>query len=123
MKKQFTSLKVLFLLLTWAFSMHAYAQEVKIAGKVTDATDGTSIPGVTVLIKGTSKGTTTDIDGKYDINANAGTILVFSYIGYAPQEVAVGVAKTVNISLKSIATGLNEVVVIGYGQIRRNRIG
>ncbi|NVO21213.1 MAG: TonB-dependent receptor [Bacteroidetes bacterium] len=119
MKKQFTSFKVLFLFLVWAFSTHAYAQEVKISGKVTDATDGSSIPGVTVLIKGTSKGTTTDIDGKYDINANAGTILVFSYIGYSQQEVAVGTQKSINISLKPTATGLNEVVIIGYGQVKK----
>lgn len=119
MKKQLISFKVLLLLLIWAIGIQAYAQGVKISGIVTDATDGKSLPGVTVLIKGTTKGTTTDIDGKYVVDANAGATLVYSYIGFAPQEVVVASQKTINITLSPIATGLSEVVVIGYGQVKK----
>jgi len=120
MKKQIISFKVLFLFLVWAFSMHAYAQEVKVTGNVTDAADGKSLPGVTVLIKGTAKGTTTDLDGNYSVNVSAGATLVFSYIGYTPQEILVGAQKKIDVALSSSTTGLSEVVVIGYGQVKKS---
>ncbi len=120
MKKQFISFKVLFLILVWAFSFQAYAQEVKLTGKITDGADGKTLPGVTVLIKGTSTGTISDIDGKYSLNVNAGSTLVFSYIGYTTQEVVVGAQKTIDVVLSSSSTGLSEVVVIGYGQVKKS---
>ncbi|MBK7213739.1 MAG: SusC/RagA family TonB-linked outer membrane protein [Bacteroidales bacterium] len=120
MKKQLFSFKVLCLFLVMAFSMQAFAQGVKITGKVTDATDGKSLPGVTVLIKGTTKGTTTDIDGNYTLDVTSGATLVFSYIGYTSQEVAAGAQKVLNIVLSPSSTGLSEVVVIGYGQVKKS---
>lgn len=119
MKKQFISFKVLFLILVWAFSLQAYAQDIKITGKVTDGADGKTLPGVTILIKGTSTGTTTDIDGKFSLTAKVGSTLVFSYIGYTSQEIVVGAQKTIDVVLNQMSTGLSEVVVIGYGQVKR----
>jgi iron complex outermembrane receptor protein len=120
MKKQTTFLKVMFLFLIWALSLHAYAQDVKISGKVTDAIDGSSLPGVSIVIKGTTNGTITDIDGKYSLNANVGATLEFSFIGYNKQEVVVGAQRVLNVALQVAATGLNEVVVIGYGQVKKS---
>lgn len=87
-----------------------------VKGKVVDAKTKEAIIGVNVLIKGTSRGTTTDIEGNYTLNAvNPNTILVFSYVGYAKQEVPVGNKSVIDISLSPEINGLQEVVVIGYG--------
>lgn len=119
MKKHLQSFAILFLLISWAFASQAFAQEVKIAGKVKDAKDGSSLPGVSILVKNTTRGTTTDIDGNFSINTNVGSTLVFSFIGYTSQEVVVGTQKILNISLNPSVTGLEEVVVIGYGQVKK----
>ncbi len=92
-----------------------FAQGGKVTGKVTDATDGQTLPGVTILVKGTTNGTTTDISGSYSIVVDPNAILVFSYIGYETQEITVQPNTTVNVVLKIKSTGLNEFVVIGYG--------
>jgi TonB-dependent starch-binding outer membrane protein SusC len=120
MKKQSTFLKVLFLFLVWAFSVQAYAQDVKITGKVTDAIDGSSLPGVSIVVKGTTTGTITDIDGTFSLSVRVGASLEFSFIGYNKQELVVGSQRTLNVEMKSSATGLNEVVVIGYGQVKKS---
>jgi TonB-dependent starch-binding outer membrane protein SusC len=120
MKKQSTFLKILFLFLVWALSVNANAQDVKITGKVTDAIDGSSLPGVSIVVKGTTSGTITDIDGKFSLSVNTGATLEFSFIGYVKQEVVIGTQRTLTIALKSSATGLSEVVVIGYGQVKKS---
>lgn len=97
------------------------AKEIK--GKVLDAQDGTAVPGVTVSIKGQSSGTLTDINGSYSISIpDQGAILVFSSIGYVSQEVAVGSQSIVNVSLESDVKGLEEVVVVGYGAVRKSDV-
>ncbi|MDP5231392.1 MAG: TonB-dependent receptor [Cellulophaga sp.] len=88
-----------------------------ISGTVS-AEDG-PLPGASVLVKGTTTGTTTDFDGNYTIAADAQSTLVFSYIGYAAKEVKVGTQKTINVSLES-DNKLDEVVVIGYGTQRKS---
>lgn len=85
-----------------------------IHGKVTD-TKGNALVGVTVQVKGTSKGTVTDANGEFSIEAPENATLVVSYIGYQTEEVAVGGKTSITITLKTSATGLNEVVVVGYG--------
>lgn len=107
MKKIFT------LLIFTLFTLFTYSQGRVISGTVTGE-DGKGIPGVTVLLVGTSTGTVTDLDGKYNISANQG-VLRFSYIGFATQEVTIGTQNTINIVLLEELTELNEVVVIGYG--------
>lgn len=90
------------------------AQNTVITGKVVDET-GSELPGVNILVKGTSQGTTTDFEGNYSINVPPGSTLVFSFIGYTPQEVVVGNQAVVNVTMTSDVTTLNELVVVGYG--------
>ena len=86
-----------------------------VKGVVTDV-NGESLPGVSVKVKGTNIGTTTDLDGRYTINApENNSVLVFTYIGYLTQEVIISGRSTVNVSLEPSTTSLSEVVVIGYG--------
>lgn len=92
-----------------------YAQAPRLSGKVTDAADGGPLPGVSIKVKGTQKGTVTDNNGAYSIEAAKGAILVFSYIGYTIKETTVGDQQTIDISLSAQNDQLNEVVVIGYG--------
>ncbi len=96
------------------------AQERTVSGTVKDAT-GSAMPGVSVMIKGTALGTTTDGDGVYNLTMTSGT-LVFSFIGYAPQEVVVENQTTVNIVLEEAANTLEELVVIGYGSQKKKDI-
>lgn len=87
----------------------------KISGKVTDGT-GAGLPGVSVALKGTSTGTVTNPNGEYTINVpDNGAVLVFSFIGYNPQEIAIGAQARVDVVLAASAKGLNELVVVGYG--------
>jgi TonB-dependent starch-binding outer membrane protein SusC len=97
---------------TWSTS--AFAQARKISGKVVDAGDGSSVPGATVLVKGTTKGTATDPDGNYSIEASNGSTLVFSFVGYKSQEVILGNQSILNVSLDTDASALSELVVTGY---------
>lgn len=97
----------------------SFAQEQSISGTVTDAS-GLPIPGVNVIIKGTSTGTQTDFDGKYSINANQGDVLTFSYVGLTTKEVTVGTSSTINVTLQESAEALDEVVVTAFGSSDRN---
>ncbi len=95
--------------------------EEMIKGKVTD-TNGEGLPGVTVIIKGTTKGTSTAVDGSYSINANTGDVLLFSFIGYATQEIKVGTGSEINVSLAESTSTLNEVIVTGTRSQGRTKI-
>lgn len=95
------------------FSLFAFAQ-VKITGVVKD-NDGGTVPGATVLIKGTSNAVSTTADGKFSINAPADAVLTISFIGYNPQDVPVNGRTTLNVVLSSSSKSLNDVVVVGYG--------
>jgi len=97
-----------------------YAQEATtISGTVTDANSGDPLIGVSVLVKGTTTGTATDISGRYQLTAPANGTLVFTYIGYTTLEQPVNSQNTINVSLAASASALNEVVVIGYGTASR----
>src|SRR5699024_3943264 len=76
---------------------------------------GNPLIGVTVQVKGTKVGTTTDADGHFEIEADENATLVFSYVGYQDKEVTVNGRENINVTMTSSATGLNEVVVVGYG--------
>jgi len=90
------------------------AQAQTVSGTVSEPNG--PLPGANVLVKGTTNGTTTDFDGNYTLNDVAtGSVLVFSYVGFAPQEVAVNGRSTVNVTLQEDAAALDEVVLIGYG--------
>jgi TonB-dependent starch-binding outer membrane protein SusC len=98
------------------------AQERTISGKVTSAKDASALPGVNVVIKGTTSGTVTDVQGLYTITAPSNATLQFSFIGLVTQEVEVGERSTIDVSLSEDATQLTEVVVVGYGTQERGDI-
>ncbi len=93
----------------------SFAQGRVITGTVTSVEDGSTLPGVTVLVKGTSSGVTTDIDGNYTITVANDAVLEFSFIGFKKQSIAVGQSSILNVALEIDLVGLEEVVVIGYG--------
>jgi len=110
--------KWLFTVLILILSTSVYAQQVTVTGKVTDETN-MGLPGVSVLVKGGKKGTTTDFDGNFEISVSASKTLIFSYLGYQAQEMRVGKKSIINIQLQVDTNQLNEVVVIGYGEVKR----
>ncbi len=94
--------------------------ELLVRGKVTDS-QGESIPGVTITVKGTSGGTITDIDGNFSIMVDeAADILIFSFVGMKSQEVSIGDRNEINVTLEEDLVGLDEVVVVGYGSMRKS---
>jgi TonB-dependent starch-binding outer membrane protein SusC len=108
--------------LTWS---SIYAQERSVSGKVTDQASGDPLPGVSIVVKGTSQGTVTDTEGSYRLPLPGNeSVLVFSFIGYAVKEVPVAGQTTINVSLATDAKALGEVVVTGYStQSKRDITG
>ncbi|HPM31590.1 MAG TPA: carboxypeptidase-like regulatory domain-containing protein, partial [Chryseolinea sp.] len=122
MKKNYWSLvrtASVFLLLFMTFA--AFAQKKVVEGTIADA-GGSPIPGVNVIIKGTTTGVASDANGKFSIEADAEDVLVISFIGYTPQEIKVGNQTKMNVSLVEDVSTLEEVVVVGYGEMRKNDI-
>lgn len=109
--------KILLLGLTlFLVNAMAFAQGRVVTGTVSSLEDGLGVPGATVLVKGTTIGTATDIDGKYSINVPAGSnVLVFTFVGLTSQEVNIGNRSTINVALEADITALSEVIVTGYG--------
>ncbi len=118
-QKIYCSLSVL-LVCTLCVS-YSFAQNVQVQGTVLDET-GEPLPGVTIMVKGTSLGATTDIDGKYAISSPSDGILVFSFIGYTPVEVTVGNQSQVDVTLQPDLSDLEEVVVVGYGTAKKSQL-
>ncbi|MCX6218018.1 TonB-dependent receptor [Spirosoma sp.] len=97
-------------------------QELTVSGKVLSGDDNTGLPGVSVAVKGTTRGTSTDANGEYRISVpNNRAVLVFSAVGFVSQEVTVGNKSTVNLTLSTDTRALNEVVVIGYGSQKKSQ--
>ncbi|MFB1041116.1 MAG: carboxypeptidase-like regulatory domain-containing protein, partial [Polaribacter sp.] len=100
----------------------ATAQTINVKGVVKDATTGEVLPGVSILIKGTVKGTETDFDGLYSIsNLEKDATLVFRYLGYKQQEI-IAVNGTLDISLEYSEESLDEIIVVGYGSQKRKDV-
>jgi TonB-linked SusC/RagA family outer membrane protein len=99
----------------------SFAQQT-VSGKVTGADDGSGVPGVNILEKGTTNGTVSDSDGNYRISVGANATLVYSFVGYATTEVSVGSQSVLNVTLQSDVTALSEVVVTGYGSQEKKEI-
>jgi TonB-linked SusC/RagA family outer membrane protein len=96
------------------------AQQNVITGKVTDASSGEPLPGVNIVIKGTTIGTTSDINGKFTISVpNQDAVLVFSFVGYVTAEIPVAGKNTLEVALEQEVQKLDEVVVVGYGTTKR----
>ncbi|KQB43521.1 SusC/RagA family TonB-linked outer membrane protein [Flavobacterium aquidurense] len=105
--------------LNFVLSSTIYAQSTTIEGKITDAA-GLSLPGVNVQEKGTKNGTSTDFEGSFKINVtNNKAILIISYLGFQTQEVSIAGKSKVNVSLAEQSNSLNEVVVVGYGSVKK----
>jgi hypothetical protein len=115
MKKIYLLLSALFI-----WTQIVIAQTGQLTGKVSDPA-GDGLPGVSVKVKGTSQGTVTDGSGNYSINISSkNAVLVFSSIGYINKEEVVGTRNQINISLAEDSQSLNEVVVVGYGTMRKS---
>ncbi len=116
-------LSFLMLVVQVLLSIPASAQSRTISGKVTSDEEGEGLPGVNVLIKGSSTGTVTDFDGNYSLEVPSNeTSLVFSFIGYVSEEVYVGNQSVIDVNLSPDVTSLEEVVVIGYGTQKRSEL-
>ena len=117
-RKWYKMLFSLHLLIVFVSSM-AFAQQKTITGKVIDES-GSPVPGVTVIAKGTTLGTVTDTDGKYNLNLSSKTTtLSFTFIGMIPLDVPIGTSNVVNATMKTETIGVEEVIVVGYGVQRK----
>ncbi|MCY7349341.1 MAG: TonB-dependent receptor [Cytophagaceae bacterium] len=115
--------KLLLSLLLLLGGLVGYAQDRNVSGRVMSGTDNTPLPGVNVALKGTSRGTTTNAEGRYTLSVPAsGGTLVISSIGYLAQEIAVGTRTSIDINLIDDARGLDEVVVVGYGTQKKSQL-
>ena len=110
----------LLLLLFLASSNSAIGQSTNVSGTVYDE-NGEALPGASILIKGTSTGTVSDIDGKFDVNvSDASSILVVSFLGYISQEIDIAGRASIDINLEADLSELGEVVVVGYGTQKKS---
>jgi TonB-linked SusC/RagA family outer membrane protein len=111
------------LMMALVISTGLYAQERIISGTITDAKTNESIPGVNMIVKGTTIGTLSGVDGTYQLEVPAGNnILVFSFVGYITREIELGDSKTVNVALEPESKSLEEIVVVGYGTKRKSLV-
>ncbi len=115
MKEKQRMRKFLMLILSTVFSLGLFAQEVTLSGVVTSADDNQPLPGVTVVVKGTTNGTVTNFDGVYTLKVSGDAVLLFSFVGMKPQEIPVDGRTQVDVVLESDAFDVDEVVVVGYG--------
>ncbi|WP_026063079.1 SusC/RagA family TonB-linked outer membrane protein [Pedobacter arcticus] len=115
-QKRFSLFLILILFLGINDSL--FAQNTQITGKVTDD-QGVSIPGVSVSVKGSSSGAVTDLDGKFNISVAPKSTLIFRFLGFVTQELAVGDKQVINLSMTASETSLDEVTVIAYGQQKK----
>lgn len=113
--------RILLLTTLFFFAITCLIAQRTVSGKVTDDA-GEGLPGVNVVIKGTTTGVTTDLDGNYRISVDDGATLIFSYVGFATQEVVVGSRTAIDLSMGG-ATELQEVVVTGFGEREKKAIG
>lgn len=114
--------RILFFLFCSVFSISLYAQEISVSGRVTAKEDGQPLPGVSVVIQGTTSGTITDIDGNYILNVPSNGTLQFSYIGMKSLTVNVNGQSTIDVALESQDIGVDEVVVVGYGTQKKSLV-
>lgn len=111
--------KYLLILFAFLCALPAWSQERLVTGTVTSAEDGLPIPGVNVIVQGTTKGTTTDAEGQYSLALGADeNVLVFSFVGFETATLEVGTRTSVDMALNPDITSLDEVVVVGYGTQR-----
>ncbi len=108
--------------LLFLISLSGWSQVKTISGTIISEVDGNPLSGVSVTIKGLPGGIQSNSDGQYSIEASEGNVLVFSYTGFTLQEITVGSSNTINLSMQTSEGKLDEVVVIGYGSVRRSKL-
>ncbi|GJM29188.1 MAG: SusC/RagA family TonB-linked outer membrane protein [Cyclobacteriaceae bacterium] len=111
--------KLLQPMVTETLTTNAPVLDKIVTGKVTSAEDNSELPGVNVLVKGTTTGTVTDINGNFSLEVPEGTTLVFTYVGFSAAEVEVGDRNVINFALSPDLTLLDEIVVVGYGSVKK----
>jgi TonB-linked SusC/RagA family outer membrane protein len=121
MRKQLLS-KVLFSMFFVLMGIQMLAQDRTVTGRVTASDDGSGIPGASISIKGTSKGTSSDADGNYKITVSGSSVLTFSSVGFNSQDVSVGNKSQINVALATDTKALTEVVVVGYGTQKKSQL-
>jgi TonB-linked SusC/RagA family outer membrane protein len=118
-----TTRAIMLLFASFAFIANVNGQERMVSGKVTSDADGSALPGVNVLLKGTMQGTITDIDENYSLQLTGeNQTLIFSFIGYTTKEVPVNGASTINVALAEDVQNLEEVVVVGYSSKKQSEL-
>ena len=121
MRNKLKKSKIILVICTWMiFAWQAVAQDLKIQGEIIDVITNEVLPGVNVIIKGTTKGVVSSADGTYQINAPKGSILAFSYLGYQTLEIMVRDMEVLNVSMQQQSENLDEIVVIGYGSVKKS---
>ncbi|WP_456438635.1 SusC/RagA family TonB-linked outer membrane protein [Psychroserpens sp.] len=119
MKLKLTWLMTLFMAFVMQFS---FAQEKTITGTVTSSAEGLPLPGVNVIVKGTSRGVQTDFDGNYSIKASEGETLVFSFVSMKSAEMLVGSSSTIDLAMAEDVAALDEVIVVAYGTQKKEAV-
>ena len=122
MKNKDSNIIYMIFILLFAFPILSFGQEKTITGTVISSGDMLALPGATVIVKGTSTGTTTDFDGNYSISASTGATLVFSFVGFKTSEVVVSSQTSINVSLVEDTAMLDEIVITGYGKQSRSQL-
>lgn len=120
MKQNFYLKSGIFLFLL-ALSINVYGQSSVVKGQVTDESNE-PVPGTTVIVKGTTSGTITDLDGNYSISVSNNAVLVFSFIGFISKEIIVGNNSIINVTLNTDLSDLEEVIVVGYGTQKKSQL-
>ncbi|WP_346856213.1 TonB-dependent receptor [uncultured Draconibacterium sp.] len=114
--------KLLLMIFCTVLTLGAFAQVTTVKGVVTSADDGEPLPGVTVVVKGTTNGTVTNFDGIYELKAESDAVLVYSFVGMKTQEFPVNGQSEINVVLESAAFDVDEVVVVGYGVQKKSLV-
>lgn len=114
--------KYLLMMLSLFFVLSVWAQQQTVTGTVTDAETDETVPGANVIEKGTTNGTTTDLDGNFSLSVSEGATLIVSFVGYRQTEVVVGARSVIDVALKLDVTQLSKVVVVGYGTQEKKEI-
>jgi TonB-linked SusC/RagA family outer membrane protein len=114
--------KIPIFLILLIVSFGVFAQNITVEGVITTSTDGQALPGATIIEKGTSNGTITNIEGYYKITVSSEAVLQFSFVGMETQEITVAGQSKIDISMETATTDLDEVIVIGYGSVKKKDI-
>lgn len=120
MKRKIIFKGSLVLFLSFLFAVNILAQQKEISGTVKDADNGMLLPGATIVIKGTSYGTVTNIQGEFNLTVSPGDVLLISYVGYLEQELTVSEQDSYDINLNISTQTVDELVVIGYGKVQKS---